>query len=172
MNSDLLNSNEYHPYYKAYIDKAISTSDIVEALKQNLEIVMAFYSEIPTEKQHYAYAAGKWTIQDILLHMIDTERIFAYRALRIARKDKTPMLGFEQDDYVPYGFASTRTLESLLEEYKAVRQATIALFSSFGAETLLEIGEASGSPFSVRALGYIIVGHENHHNEVIQERYL
>ena len=104
--------------------------------------------------------------------MIDTERIFAYRALRIARQDKTPLAGFEQDDYVMNGKTKYRSLYSLIEEYKSVRQATISLYSSFDFNELEQIGEASGFPISVRALGYIISGHENHHNQVIKQRYL
>lgn len=166
-----LNPNEYNPYYKTYIAKSTQLN-CVEGLKQNLDTVVAFYSNIPKEKHDFAYAEGKWTIKDILLHIIDTERIFAYRALRIARRDKTPMAGYEQDDYAANSFASSRTLESLIEEYISVRQATITLFSSFNSDTLLQIGEASNSPFSVRVLGYIITGHEIHHNQVIRERYL
>lgn len=171
MISNSLDSNEYNLYYKTYIDNATSLN-IVEGLIQNLDTVVEFYSNIPQEKHDYAYAEGKWTIKDILLHIIDTERIFAYRALRIARRDETPMVGYEQDDYAASGFADSRTLESLIEEYKSVRKATITLFNSFNADTLLQIGEASGSPFSVRALGYIIVGHEKHHNQVIKKLYL
>ena len=172
MNLNPLHTSEYNPYYKSYIDKSYTDLKCVEGLIQNLDTVISFYKDIPKEKHRLCYAEGKWTIKDILLHIIDTERIFAYRALRIARQDKTPMVGFEQDDYVANGYAESRTLESLIEEYKTVRQATISLFSSFNSDTLLQIGEASGSPFSVRALGYIIVGHENHHNQVIRERYL
>lgn len=171
MNIEQLNPKEYNPYYKAYIEKS-TQQNCVEGLKHNLEAVVLFYSNIPKEKHNYAYAEGKWTVKDVLLHIIDTERVFAYRAMRIARQDKTPMVGFEQNDYVANGFAENRTLESLIEEYKAVRQATITLFSSFDSNALLQIGEASGSSFSVRALGYIMVGHENHHNQVLVERYL
>lgn len=172
MSLNFLNSSEYNPYYRPYIDKTTNNFDIVEGLHQNLDSVASFYSNIPKDKHDYAYAEGKWTVKDILLHVIDTERVFAYRAMRIARQDKTPMVGFEQDDYVANGYAAARTLNSLLEEYKAVRLATIALFRSFNSNTLQQIGEASGSPFSVRAIGYIITGHENHHNQIIKERYL
>ncbi|MDG1661667.1 MAG: DinB family protein [Winogradskyella sp.] len=103
---------------------------------------------------------------------MDTERVFVYRAMRIARQDKTEMVGFEQDDYVDAGKANNRTINSLIEEYKAVRNATIVLFDSFSDEELKSIGKANGSPVSVRAIGYIITGHENHHNNVIRERYL
>jgi uncharacterized damage-inducible protein DinB len=171
MISEQLNSKEYNPYYETYINKA-PDKDVVEGLEYNFKSVVSFYDSIPVEKHDYAYAEGKWTIKDILIHTIDTERIFAYRALRIARQDKTPLAGYEQDDYVPSANTSSRSFESLLNEYKAVRQATLALYKSFDATALQQIGEASGFPFSVRALGYIISGHENHHNQVIKERYL
>jgi hypothetical protein len=171
MISDSLNTAEYNPYYKSYIDIA-SNSNIVLGLKDNLDSVVEFYSNIESEKHNYAYAAGKWTVKDILLHIIDTERIFAYRALRISRKDSTPMAGFDQDNYVASGVANERTMDSLISEYITVRKATIALFESFSESTLKLLGEASGSKISVRAIGYIITGHENHHNQIIRERYL
>jgi uncharacterized damage-inducible protein DinB len=169
--SSTINTNEYNPYYKTYIDNA-TDADILKGLEQNLENVVAFYLEIDDAKHDYAYASGKWTVKDILLHIIDTERIFAYRALRIARHDKTEMAGFEQDDYVEHGKTKKRSLKSLIEEYKAVRLATISLFKSFEKLSLEQIGQASGSAISVRAIGYIITGHENHHNQIIRERYL
>ena len=171
MISDHLSKNEYNAYYKSYIDNARDLN-IVSGLERNLDTVVSFYSGIPSEKHDFAYSEGKWTVKDILLHIIDTERIFAYRALRIARQDKTPMAGFEQDDYVVTASANTRSLENMLIEYRAVRQSTIALYKSFDSSDLKEVGEASGCPISVRAMGYIITGHENHHNQLITERYL
>ncbi|WP_179338849.1 DinB family protein [Winogradskyella ludwigii] len=163
---------EYNAYYQPYIDNVNYDLSIVEGLKQNQDVVVSFYSNIPEEKHDYAYAVGKWTVKDVLLHIIDTERVFAYRALRIARRDNTPLAGYEQDDYVLNAFAENRTMKSLIAEYKSVRQATITLFESFSPDTLLLIGEASGFPISVRAIGYVIVGHENHHSKIISERYL
>lgn len=170
MISNNLNPKEYNSYYKSYIDKSTDVN-IVQGLNKNLDAVVSFYSNIPQEKHDYAYAKGKWTIKDILLHIIDTERIFTYRALRIARQDKTPLAGFEQDDYVVSGQSSSRSLDNILEEYKAVRQASIALYQSFDSNTLEQISEASGFPISVRAIGYILTGHENHHNQIIIRRY-
>ncbi len=171
MISKQLSQNEYNSYYKSYIDNATGI-DIVKGLEQNLDNVVSFYMSIPFSKHDYAYAEGKWTVKDVLLHIIDTERVFAYRALRIARQDKTALVGFEQDNYVENGNAKARSLENLLEEYKIVRQSTIVLYRSFGSSELKEVGEASGFPISVRALGYIFTGHENHHIHVIKERYL
>jgi len=171
MISDTLSPNEYNPYYKPYIHMA-SNKSIIKGLEQNLISIGSLYSKIPVGKLDWAYAKGKWTIKDILLHCIDVERIFAYRALRIARKDETPLAGFDQDDYVLSANSTKRPIESLLEEFKAVRDATITLFKSFDNDSLMQIGQASGSPISVRAIGYIITGHENHHVNIINERYL
>lgn len=162
---------EYNPYYSRYIELA-SNENIVEGLKYNLNSLVEFYLSIREDKHNYAYAAGKWTIKDVLLHCIDVERIFTYRALRIARNDKTALAGFDQDDYVLNGNSDHRSLDSLITEYKASRCSTITLFESLDANALSIVGEASGSPISVRALGYIITGHENHHVNIIKERYL
>ncbi|RZN81377.1 MAG: DinB family protein [Winogradskyella sp.] len=166
-----LSKEEFNPYYLPYINLA-TNPDVISGLRQNLSTVVEFYKSIPKEKLEYVYAEGKWTVKDILLHIIDTERVFAYRAMRVARFDKTAMAGFEQDDYVEAGKATNRTIESLLNEYRVVRNATISLFESFSKESMTSIGSASGSPISTRAIGYIITGHENHHNNVIKERYL
>ena len=171
MISNQLNTTEFNPYYKTYIDKT-DQLNIVEGLTENLDSVVSFYQNIPREKHNYAYADGKWTIKEILLHLIDTERIFSYRALRIARNDKTPMVGFDQDEFVANSEIENRSIESLIDEFKTVRQSTISLYKNFNSDILLRIGEASGSPISVRAIGYIITGHENHHNQIIRERYL
>ncbi|NRD20164.1 DinB family protein [Winogradskyella eckloniae] len=171
MSLNSLNTNEYNPYYNTYIKQSTQLS-LLDGLEANLASVVLFFSEISIDKHNYKYEKDKWTIKEVLLHIIDTERIFAYRALRIARNDTTALPGFEQDDYVDYCQANGRTLEDIINEFKTVRQATISLFKSFSPEALLRIGTASDSLISVRAIGYIIVGHENHHIEVIKQRYL
>lgn len=171
MTTSNLSPEEYNPYYGTYIAKAANLN-LKEGLKSNHAITEAFLNAIPKDKLEYRYAEGKWTVKDIIQHIIDTERIFAYRALRVARNDKTALPGFEENDYALTGNANARTLESLLAEYKAVRQATIALFNSFSDEMLKHIGTASNSPISARAIGFIIIGHETHHCNVIKERYL
>ena len=171
MISDRLSSSEFNPYYKGYINIA-ADEDIVKGLRQNLVKCVEFYGNIHDEKHDYAYAEGKWTVKEVLLHVIDTERIFAYRALRISRNDATPMAGFEQDDYVLNSDTTKRSLESLIGEYKTVRAASISLFESISQDNLMNIGTASNSPISVRAIGYILTGHENHHNRILEERYL
>jgi uncharacterized damage-inducible protein DinB len=124
------------------------------------------------DKFDYRYAEGKWTIKDIIQHVIDTERIFAYRALRISRNDITPLPGFEENDYVENTKANERGIQDLLAEFSAVRYATLFLFKSFSEEQLKRIGTASGTAISVRAIGFIIIGHQKHHQNVFQERYL
>jgi len=171
MTTSNLSPEEYNPYYGTYIAKAANLN-LKEGLKSNYSITEAFLNAIPKDKLEYRYAEGKWTVKDIIQHIIDTERIFAYRALRVARNDKTALPGFEENDYALTGNANARTLESLLAEYKAVRQATIALFNSFSDDMVKHIGTASNSPISARAIGFIIIGHEIHHCNVIKERYL
>lgn len=166
-----LKADEYNPYYEPYL---IKTKDITlkEGLRNNRETVLSFLKSIPENKLEVRYAEGKWTIKEVLLHIIDTERIFSYRALRIARQDPTSLAGYDQDAYVSPSKANERSFKSLLDEYKAVRQASITLFDSFDDKMLLQKGTASHSVISVRALSFILIGHENHHCEIIRERYL
>ena len=124
------------------------------------------------DKFDYRYAEGKWTIKDIIQHLIDAERIFTYRALRFARNDKTNLSGFDENDYVDEANANDRTVMQLLTEMSAVRHATLLLFKSFTNEQLIRIGTSNNNLLSVRALGYIIIGHQNHHQRVFEERYL
>lgn len=166
------NSNEFAPFYETYVSKSILTLDIVNGLETQEIVVACFFKEIPLDKQEFQYAEGKWTPKDILLHLIDAERIFVYRALRISRNDTTALAGFEENDYVPNAKANDRTMESLLQEYQTVRKATVSLFQNLTQEQLVRVGVASNNSISVRAIGYIIMGHENHHVAIIKERYL
>ena len=124
------------------------------------------------EKEDYRYAEGKWTIKELMQHIIDTERIFNYRALRFARNDELALQGFEQDDYNDVAQANSRDFKSILNEFNALRISTIMMYQSFTDEMLKRIGTASNSPMSVRALGYLSAGHTGHHIRVFQERYL
>ncbi len=171
MTSKDLRVDEYNPYYQTYVNKTKGLN-LKDGLGSNYETVLSFLNGIPSGKHEYRYAIGKWTIKEMLLHIIDTERIFAYRALRIARQDKTSLPGFDQDAYVEPSNANRRSFDSLLSEHKAVRQATIILFDSFDDTMLTATGTASNSTISVRAIGFIIMGHENHHCDIIKERYL
>jgi len=168
---DILKTEEFHPYYKNYIALAKHT-DIVQGLEESKKEFVSFAKTISDNKWTYAYAPEKWSIAEVLQHIIDTERIFAYRALRFARKDKTPIVGFEQDDYVPNSGANQMTIDALVSDYQAVRSATISLFHSFSEEMLVGIGNANGANMSARAVGYMLVGHQQHHLSVLQERYL
>lgn len=163
---------EYPAYAKMYMDILPDDELIIQHLENNFHKVKSYISSLPYEKLEFRYEENKWTIKEILVHIIDDERIYAYRALRIARNDKTSLPGFEQDDYVPYSRANERALEDIFEEYESVRKASITLFKSFNQEDLMRIGVANGNPVSVRALIYHMAGHELHHLKIISERYI
>ena len=171
VNSLELDSSEYNSYYQTYIS-AIGDVDLLVNLKDGLDSFAKFIDTIPDEKLSYAYREGKWSVAEVILHLIDTERIFQYRALRFARNDNTPVPGFDQDFYVPNSRANLRSKKSIISEYKSVRKASITLFESFDEESLKNLGTASGSNMSVRALGFVICGHLKHHKSIIEERYL
>ena len=166
-----LPSSEYNPFYQTYV-MALGNVGLFEELKTGKSNFLSLFEKISEEELDFAYEEGKWTLAEAIVHTIDTERIFQYRALCIARNDKTPFPGFDQDAYVPYSNASNRTKKDLIEEYKAVRDSSISLFNSFDDESIKRIGTASGSKMSVRALGFIISGHQAHHIRIIEERYL
>ncbi len=165
-------AGEYAPYTIMYIGLLPDDGLVLQHLQNNLQATKALILSLPEEKLLYRYAEGKWTIKEILAHLSDDERIYAYRALRFARNDKTELPGFEQDDYARYSGANARTREDLLEELATVRNATISLFESFGDEALLRAGMADGKIMSVRAAAYHIAGHELRHINIIKERYL
>jgi len=167
-----LQSEEFTVHYATYIDQVSSEYTLIEELEISVHRFIKFVQNIPLDKFDYRYAEGKWTIKDIIQHLIDAERIFAYRALRFARNDKTKLPGFEENDYVDEAHATKRSIQDLLTELAVVRQATLSLFKSFSNEELLRIGIASNNPMSVRALGFTIIGHQNHHQKVFEERYL
>lgn len=171
MKSSTLLSNEYAIFYKPYIE-ALGNVILLDELELSSNHFIDFLKTVPVEKYEFRYAEGKWTIKDIVLHLIDAERIFTYRALRIARKDQTPLPGFEENDYVETAFANSRTMEDLIEEFAKVRQATLSLFKTFSDEQLTQMGTASDKPVSVRAIGFITLGHQKHHEKIIKERYL
>jgi len=163
---------EYAPYTIAYLGLVPDDGLILKHLRDNLESTKAFIRTFPAEKLATPHEPGEWTIKEILVHISDSERIFAYRALRFARQDSTKLSGFEQNDYVPASGANVRAIEAILEEYSAVRMATMTLFESFEEETYTRTGIASDNPVSIRALAYIITGHELHHMKSIRENYL
>lgn len=171
MISSSLQSTEYDAFYKPYIE-ALGEVELLNELESSSTLFIDFLKAISTEKHEFRYAAGKWTIKDIVQHLIDAERIFAYRALRIARKDQTPLPGFEENEYVETAFANSRTMEDLIEEFTIVRKASLSLFKTFTEEQLMHMGTASEKSVSVRAIGFITLGHQKHHEKIIKERYL
>lgn len=166
-----LPTSEYNPFYHTYV-MALGDVDLLDELRNGKQVLLSLLEEIPEEKLTYAYAEGKWTLAEALVHMLDTERIFQYRALCIARNDKSEFPGFDQDAYVPVSNANDRSKKDLIDEYVAVRDSSITLFASLDEEALKRVGVASGSKMSVRALGFITSGHQAHHVRILRERYL
>lgn len=164
------NADEYGQFYQGYISH-VEGDDLLAILTKNKTEVANFFHNLPAEKWDYAYAPGKWTPKDVLLHLIDGERVFSYRALRISRGDVTALPGFDQDVFAKNANANGRTPASLLDEYEAVRECTLLLYRQIGDEAADRIGTASGYPASPLAIGYIIAGHELHHLRIIKERY-
>jgi uncharacterized damage-inducible protein DinB len=164
-------TSEYDESTAYYLD-LVPSGNFLDLLEQSRQETMEFFSSIPDEKHEFSYAPGKWTIKDVLQHMIDVERIFAYRALRFARGETQPLCGFDVDDYGAAQRASRRPLKEILEEYSLTRQSTIQLFRSFDEVMLLARGLASGMEVSVRVLGHKLIGHDRHHCGVIRDRYL
>jgi uncharacterized damage-inducible protein DinB len=167
----LLNLETVPHFYKNYV-KLIEETDLLQALRISSHRCLELVHSIPETKADYRYADGKWTIRELLCHMIDAERIFAYRALRFARNDKTPLAGFEEKDYAVQANASGRSLAKIAAEMARLRAATIDLFEGFTPEMLLRKGMANNNELSVMALGFIIAGHETHHCQILKERYL
>jgi hypothetical protein len=158
-------------FYHNYINEA-EDDNLIDALERNAKNFIKLLKEIPNKKRDYSYAEGKWTIKELLQHVIDGERIFAYRALCFARKDATPLPGFEENDYAENSKAGKRKWKDLVKEFKTVRESTIILMNSFDEEQLETSGTANGYSNYVLALGFIIAGHAAHHAKVLKERYL
>ncbi len=163
--------DEYAPYYHTYIG-AVPHGDIIATLVRQGADTVRLLSGLSDDQGMFAYAPGKWIVKEVVGHMIDTERVFGYRALRIARNDKTPLPSMEQDDFVRFGDFGSRRISDLASEFDHLRVSTIDLLGSFGADAWLRRGTASNNPVSVRALAWIIAGHERHHAEILRTRYL
>ncbi len=163
--------SEYNSFYQPYIGR-IGDQDLLTSLKEQLDVVVAFFSAISEDKENYRYAEGKWSIKEVLNHLNDTERVFAYRALNIARGDQQELPGMDQDVYQEHSRTEGRSLSSLIEEFRAIRLANIALFEPMTEEDGLKSAIASGSLVTVRALAAMIVGHYMHHIEVVKTKYL
>ena len=158
-------------FYHGYISK-VKEDDLISAMKNTTNELLNLLKSIPAEKYDYRYADGKWTIKEVVQHLIDAERVFTYRALRFARKDDTPLPGFDENLFAQTCKADKRNWNDLVEEFAALRIASEALFASFDNEQLESEGNASGKPIQVLAIGFIVAGHVNHHCQIIKERYL
>ena len=167
----LLNLETVPHFYKNYV-KQVEETDLLQALRISGHRAQELIHSIKTDMADFRYAQGKWTIRELLCHMIDAERIFAYRALRFARNDKTNLAGFEENDYAPQANASNRTLNKIADEMAHLRTSSIDMFEGFSLEMLTRKGTANNNELSVALLGFIIAGHETHHVTILKERYL
>ena len=158
-------------YYYNYINKA-KDENVVKAIEKSGKSLRKLLKNIPKKKHDYAYAEGKWTIRELVQHMIDAERVFAYRALSFARKDATPLPSFDENAWASQSVANSRNWKDLITEFTALREASLSMFDSFSEDQLRSIGVASNKEVNVLALGYIIAGHVQHHIDIINERYL
>jgi uncharacterized damage-inducible protein DinB len=162
---------EVSSWLKHYISE-VNEDSLIEGLKKQTQETLELLNSLSDEQLNYRYAEGKWTIREIMVHLIDSERVFSYRALRFSRKDNTELPGYDQDLFVANSCSNERSLKSLLEEYIVVRTANVALFSNLTDAMLDFRGRANGNEMSARELGFATLGHEMHHIRVIRERYL
>jgi len=164
-------ASEYAPYYGTYVTK-VPEGDVLQLLERQRKETQALLAGMPDARALHRYAPGKWSIKEVIGHIADAERIFCYRALRFAREDKTPLPGFDENAYTPAGRFDARPIADLAAELDTVRRASVTLFRGMEGEALARRGMASNHDVSVRALAYIIAGHERHHVMILRERYL
>jgi uncharacterized damage-inducible protein DinB len=162
---------EYPPVFESYLSR-VPAGDVFPHLARQLEETLALVSGLSDVQAEFRYAAGKWSIKEILGHLMDTERIFVYRALCFARNEAAPLPGFDENAYVEASNFDARSLSSLIEEFRATRAATVAFFAGLPADVLSRRGTANGREYDVKSAAAIIVGHERHHRAVLAERYL
>lgn len=163
--------SEYAAFYETYVSR-VPEDELTAAFRKHTATVLAFLGKVPDDKYDFAYAPGKWTLKQLLQHIIDAERVFAYRALNFARKDANPLPGFDENEFAAVARVDEREWSDMVEEFQFVRNASDQFFRTLNEEELSRSGVASNHPVSVRALGYIILGHAIHHMEVVKERYL
>lgn len=161
----------YPAYFKRYVDQ-VPEEDLSTAFKNQSPVIRQFLSTIDEERSAYAYAEGKWTLKELLQHIIDTERIFNYRSLCIARKETASLPGFDENEYAAHSNANSRKWQDMVEEFLTVRKGTEMMFSSFTDEMLDSAGVSNNNPVTVKSLGFTTIGHFYHHKKVIEERYL
>ena len=163
---------EYPVFYTPYIEILDGVSNLLQHLEASLELFEQILYEIDEEKYEYRYQTGKWTLKEVVQHLIDAERVFVYRSLRFSRKDTTSLMGYEENSYVSNYEINKRDFNTLLDEFCLLRRSTILMFQDFDEEILDLRGTIEGNSISVRALGFICSGHVLHHLKIIQERYL
>ncbi len=163
--------SSYPAYFKNYVDQ-VPDDELTSGFTNQLPVIESVLASISEEKSMYAYAPGKWTLKELLQHMIDTERIFNYRALCIARKESVSLPGFDENTYAEHSHANSRTWQSMAEEFLAVRRTTEQLYASFTDEALEASGISNNNPVTVNSLGFISIGHFYHHKKIMEERYL
>ncbi len=166
-----LPTGTYPAFFEGYL-RLVNADNVAEAIDKYAVSISDFFKSIPANKVNYRYAEGKWNIKEMLQHIIDSERIFAYRALRIARHDKTPLPGFDEKSYAAATNADERSWEGLLHEFEAVRKSTDLLLQNFTKEQLAQSGITNGETNTVTAISFIVFGHILHHINVLKERYL
>lgn len=164
-------AGHFAPYYGRYIER-VAEDDVLAVLEEEIEPAVAMFRELTPEQLLFRYAPDKWSVQQLLGHLVDSERVFQYRALRFARADQTPLPGFEENDYVEHGDFDRRPIAGLLAEFEAVRASTLALMRSFTPAMLARSGVANGTVMGVSAFPWVIAGHQRHHLLVLRERYL
>lgn len=160
-----------HQYYHKYIDQA-KENDLLSALSNNTSSFLSLLKGIPSDKWDHRYADGKWTIKEVVQHIIDVERVFSYRALRFARKDQTELPGFDENTFAANAKTDKRKPDDFVDEFTSLRKATELMFTSFDDEQMESAGIASGVSMYVLGIGYIIAGHCIHHVTILQEKYL
>ncbi|HXY69403.1 MAG TPA: DinB family protein [Gemmatimonadales bacterium] len=163
--------SEYAPYYQQYIDQ-VPDGDVLDLLRRQVEETAALLAGVSERDAGFRYAEGKWSFRDVVGHLADVERIFVYRALCFARGERGMLPGFEENDYVAHAKFAGRPLAGLVAEFRAVRAATVAFFAGLDAEELRRPGTANRNPYTVRAVAYIVAGHERHHAKILAERYV
>lgn len=163
--------SELEPPYHASFER-VPEGNVLEIMAREIEDTTRLLDDVSDERADYRYAPGKWSIKEVIGHLADTERVMSYRALAIARGETVDLPGYEQDDYVVAGRFDRRRISDLSREFRAIRTSTLALFEGFDDDVLLKRGRASGCTFTVRALAYLICGHEIHHKKILRERYL
>ncbi|MCB0733844.1 MAG: DinB family protein [Flavobacteriales bacterium] len=158
-------------YYRPYLE-GVQSQQVMDALQEELEGFQKLFGKLTAAQLNFSYGPDKWTMRQLWLHLMDTERVMSYRAMRFARGDRTELPGFEQDDYVLAPGLTDRSRKSLMDEWNAVRESTLTLFKSLNADELKREGIANGYVMSVNALGFIIAGHMIHHLKVVRDRYI